>query len=307
MRASRCVECHIGPGASWFAQSKLSGTRQVLAVTFNTLLAADPVAGAEPAAGARHLRAVPLAREVPRRQDPRVVEYADDEKNTESVTTLQVHVGGGSERLGTAQRHPLAHEPSQRDRVHRHRRQAPGDPVGARQGSHAATSGNRSRRGVTPEALAKGERRRMDCMDCHNRPSHQLAATPERAVDQAIARGDIERTLPFVRREAVRALKATYPTQDAAFSGIASSLTAFYATRPRRRLRIVTRSTEPLPRCSASTGGTCSPTMNVTWGTYANNIGHIDFPGCFRCHDDNHKAKDGNDHQPGLRALSQDG
>ena len=97
-----CVQCHIGPGASWFAKSKSRGTRQVLAVSVRHLLAADSVAGAEPAAGARHLRAVPLAREVPRRQGRRVFEYADDEKNTESVTTLQVHVGGGSERLGIA-------------------------------------------------------------------------------------------------------------------------------------------------------------------------------------------------------------
>ena len=65
--------------------------------------------------------------------------------------------------------------------------------------------------GVTPEQLAKGERRRMDCMDCHNRPSHPMAATPERAVNELIARGDIPRTLPFVRREAVKALKASYP------------------------------------------------------------------------------------------------
>jgi len=33
--------------------------------------------------------------------------------------------------------------------------------------------------------------------------------------------------------------------------------------------------------------------MKVSWGSYANNIGHMDFPGCFRCHDDSHKAKDG--------------
>ena len=67
-------------------------------------------------------------------------------------------------------------------------------------------------------------------MDCHNRPSHQFAATAERAVDLAIANGELERTLPFIRREAVRVVKQTYPTQDAAFAGIASSLTTFYST-----------------------------------------------------------------------------
>ena len=33
--------------------------------------------------------------------------------------------------------------------------------------------------------------------------------------------------------------------------------------------------------------------MKITWGTYPNSIGHQDFPGCFRCHDDQHKTKAG--------------
>ena len=65
-----CVQCHIGPGAPWFVKSKISGLRQVYAVTFNTHSRPIPVAGARPASGPGHLRAVPLAREVPRRQDP---------------------------------------------------------------------------------------------------------------------------------------------------------------------------------------------------------------------------------------------
>ena len=84
--------------------------------------------------------------------------------------------------------------------------------------------------GVTPEQLAEGERRRMDCMDCHNRPSHAMAATPERAVNEAMARGEIPTTLPFVRREAVKALKASYPTEDAAAEAMPRALRDFYRT-----------------------------------------------------------------------------
>jgi nitrate/TMAO reductase-like tetraheme cytochrome c subunit len=39
--------------------------------------------------------------------------------------------------------------------------------------------------------------------------------------------------------------------------------------------------------------------MKVTWGTYPNNLGHQNFPGCFRCHDDNHKSRAG-------KAITQD-
>ena len=68
----------------------------------------------------------------------------------------------------------------------------------------------------------------MDCMDCHNRPSHQYAATPERAIDQAIANGELERKLPFIRREAVRPSSSRIATQDVGFAGIATTLATFY-------------------------------------------------------------------------------
>jgi len=145
---------------------------------------------------------------------------------------------------------------------------------------------------ATPEALAKGERRQMDCMDCHNRPSHQYAATPERAIDQAIANGEIERKLPYIRREAVRAIKQSYPTQEIGFAGIAATLATFYTKtdQPAPDRAALDRAIAAVQRVY---GRNIFPTMKVTWGTYANNLGHLDFPGCFRCHDDNHKAKDG--------------
>ena len=88
--------------------------------------------------------------------------------------------------------------------------------------------------GVTDEQLRKGERRQMDCMDCHNRPSHRFDATPERAIDDAMARGLIAQTLPFVRREAVAALKAVYASQDAAAAGIATRLSVVLRPAARR-------------------------------------------------------------------------
>jgi Cytochrome c7 and related cytochrome c len=148
--------------------------------------------------------------------------------------------------------------------------------------------------GVTPEQLAKGERRRMDCMDCHNRPSHPMAATPERAVDDMIARGSMPRTLPFVRRETVKALKVAYPTQDAAGEGISRTLREFYRSQfpqaymaQRQDVERAVQSADAIYRRNVF------PEMNIQFGTYPNNIGHMDFPGCFRCHDDGHVAKDG--------------
>jgi formate-dependent nitrite reductase cytochrome c552 subunit len=148
--------------------------------------------------------------------------------------------------------------------------------------------------GVTPEELAKGERRVLDCVDCHNRPSHPFDATPEKAVDRRIAVGEVPRTLPFVRREAVAAIKAKYDSQSAGLDAIAQRLREFYRTKyqdvymnRRQEVERAVSGTQQAYRRNVF------PAMNITWGTYANNIGHMDFPGCFRCHDDSHKTKDG--------------
>ena len=129
----------------------------------------------------------------------------------------------------------------------------------------------------------------MDCMDCHNRPAHTFSPSATRAVDDAIAQGLIPRELPFVRREAVTAVRASYSDRAAGMNGIESRLTSFYASRG--------ADTTLLKRAVAGTqevwASNVFPDMKVTWGTYPSNIGHVDSPGCFRCHDDTHKTKDG--------------
>jgi hypothetical protein len=288
-----CVQCHIGPGASWFARSKVSGLRQVFAVSFRTYSRPIP----SPVQNLRPARDTCEQCHWPEKfhgdKIRRVVEYADDEKNTESVTMLQVHVGGGSERLGIAQGihwHMNVANEVEYISTDDKRQVIPWVRVKDRNGNvREYTAAD-----VTPEQLAKGERRRMDCMDCHNRPSHPMAPTPERAVNERMASGEIPTTLPFVRREAVKALKATYPSQEAADEGIARALREFYRTEQNAvymsRRQDVERAVQTAVNIYRRN---VFPEMNVQFGTYPNNIGHMDFPGCFRCHDDNHATKDG--------------
>jgi len=294
-----CVQCHIGPGASWFARSKVSGLRQVFAVSFHTYSRPIP----SPVRQLRPAREVCEQCHWPEKfhgdKVRRVVEYAEDEKNTESVTTLQVHVGGGSAKTGMAQGihwHMNVANVVEYIATDDKRQVIPWVRVQDLAGNVREFVAD----GATPDQIAKGERRRMDCMDCHNRPSHPMAPTPERAINERMASGAIPKTLPFVRRETVKALKAGYPTQEAAVDGIATSLRAFYRTQAgdvymsRRQdvEKAVNAATDIYQR-------SVFPEMNVQFGTYPNNIGHMDFPGCFRCHDDNHKSKDG-------RKISQD-
>jgi hypothetical protein len=139
-----------------------------------------------------------------------------------------------------------------------------------------------------------GERRTMDCVDCHNRPRHPFSASPERAVDNAIALGEIPRDLPFVRRETVDALKVGYPDKETADREIADRLRGFYGKNYAPLAASHGSDIDKLVLAAQRAyGRNVFPKMNVTWGTHENNLGHVDFPGCFRCHDDNHKTADG--------------
>jgi hypothetical protein len=148
--------------------------------------------------------------------------------------------------------------------------------------------------GAAPRLVETGERRRMECTDCHNRPGHPIAATPQRAVNEVIERNGAPPTLPFLHREAVKALQASYATEGAAAAGIASSLRGFYQTQ---RPEVASARAPDIDRAIRAVQDiyrrSVFPDLHVTFGTYPSNIGHVDSAGCFRCHDDQHKSRDG--------------
>jgi hypothetical protein len=131
----------------------------------------------------------------------------------------------------------------------------------------------------------------MDCVDCHNTVGHPIAQTPERAVDGALAAARISRDLPFARRESLRLVKAPYASHAEALGAIARGLREFYASQPGGVDR------EAVDRTVAGAQGVYTrnvfPAMNVTWGSYPDRSGHVEAPGCDRCHDDSHMSSDG--------------
>jgi hypothetical protein len=225
-------------------------------------------------------------------------EYADDEKNTVTETVLQMHIGGGqsaNKPVTGIHWHVSAGTEIEYITTDAKRQVIPWVRLKDRDGNVREYVAD----GVSPAEIAKGERRRMDCVDCHNRPGHPFASTPEKAVDAALASGDLPVELPFVRRETVAAIKGSYPNQQTATDAIAVKLREFYRTQQGQVY--MTRRPEverAVVAAQAIYTRNVFPSMRVNFGTYPNNIGHMDFPGCFRCHDDSHKAKDG-------RAISQ--
>jgi cytochrome c2 len=143
------------------------------------------------------------------------------------------------------------------------------------------------------EAAPKGSKwRTMDCVDCHNRPSHNYR-TPEYEVDLAINEGRIDRSLPFIKREGVRILtEKEYPSHEAARDGIAAAVEDYYAKNYPNLAK-----SEAVEQAGKALGDAYCwnnfPQMKVVWNTYPTHIGHKESPGCFRCHDNKHKTDTG--------------
>ncbi|MEO6238826.1 MAG: NapC/NirT family cytochrome c [Vicinamibacterales bacterium] len=288
-----CVDCHVGPGPQGFLRAKLNGTRQLISLARGTYPrpVPSPVHNLRPA---RETCEQCHWSEKFHGDKTRIIkEYSNDEANTESVTRLLVHVGGGSERSGLASGihwHMNIGNDVEYVAADAQRQVIPFVRLRDRQGNVREYRAPAVAAGQVPP----GERRHMDCVDCHNRPSHSFYPSAERAVDTAMGRGEIPRTLPFARREAIDALKQPYPDRDAAASDIARRLRAFYgsgaAAIPAGRSGEVDQAVAAAQRLYAAN---VFPGMKVVWGSHLSNLGHTDAPGCFRCHDDLHKTADG--------------
>ncbi len=292
-----CVDCHIGPGAPWFVRSKLSGSYQVLAVTFDLYPRPIPT----PVHNLRPARETCEQCHWPEKfsGDKFVVKtkFEDDEPNSQVKTVLLLHIGGLSanrQLVGIHGRHLGVATYVAADQK---RQVIPWVSYQDEDGSIAEYVSTETP--PTPELLATGERRLMDCMDCHNRPTHAFDL-PESAVNQAMAAGRISRSLPFAHKISVELLRRDYPSKLAAQTQLPEAFREYYRTSyfpayNTQRAQIEQSAATLLEIYS----GNVFPEMNVTWGTYPNNLGHADYPGCFRCHDGGHQAKDG-------RVISQD-
>jgi hypothetical protein len=288
-----CVECHIGPGAGWFVRSKLSGIRQVFAVTFHTYSRPIP----SPVKYLRPARETCEHCHWPQRftGDKLLVKtrFKDDEKNTPQTTVLLMKIGGRSWQgsVGIHGRHLDAGSRIRYISIDAQRQVIP--VVYYTDDSGKTVEFISSDVKATPQQLAAGEHRSMDCVDCHNRPTHAFEM-PDSAVDKRIGDGLISPQLPYIKKKAVELLKADYPDQDTARQRIVNELNNFYRTSyPQVYQEHRTLVQQSAEQVAAIYTRNVFPSMRLLWGTHPNNLGHNDSPGCFRCHDGSHASADG--------------
>ena len=276
----RCVECHIGEGAAHYARAKLRGATQM--VQFIT---------------GDYSRPAPQPTEVPTsictqcHATDRFIEdqlhiqrkFSDKEKAVETFTIFRTLVGGFRDGKWKG--------------VHQHngmKIRYLADPLRRTITDIEVIRAD----GSTDKFTAKDAKAppgaqwyEMGCTDCHNRPAHRFSS-PESVVDGALARGAIDKDLPFIKREAVAALKVNYPSGDEARKAIPAAMQASYS----KLVPTLDAAGKAKVEASGNVLGEAwavnnFPEMNVTWGSYVELLQHE--PGCFRCHDTHHQNAKG--------------
>jgi len=294
-----CVECHIGSGAAAYFSAKVNGTKQLIEVSLHPLaplapriIPNYPEPIPSPVTSLRPARYTCEECHSPTRFDGDKLlvksEFADDQANTESQTVLILHLGGVdslSHYTGIHGVH-LGHieyvaTDSSRTTIPWVERT---NPDGTKTVYSTLPAGS---------PPPQGERRVMDCIDCHNRAAHPFT-TAEDAINEAMAAGAISPDLPWIHKEGLALLKATYSSQEQAGAEIPRQLEAFY----RQSDPAVFQTSAAQVNAAGKELVTLYdrnvfPSMKVTWGTHPNHIGHMSYPGCFRCHDGSHVAQNG--------------
>lgn len=141
--------------------------------------------------------------------------------------------------------------------------------------------------GFDPTTVDESQLKPMDCVTCHNRVTHNFKE-PSKSVDESMANGLIDPSIPLIHQKAVEALNTKYETRDEAMKAIAaieenykSNLFDYYSQNGQAVK-------DAVAEIQAIYDRTVFHEQKIDSTTYPNNLGHIDAPGCFRCHDGKH-------------------
>jgi hypothetical protein len=276
-----CADCHVGPGASYLVKSKISGVRLIV----NTLTGDYPRPIPTPVTNLRPARETCERCHRPENFSGDIVQvhvtYATDAANTSHVDTRVLRVGGGE--AGSAKG------------IHWHiaskvyyvpmddSRQVIGW-VGVDNSNGILTEYIDPTQAsvLTPEFIAKNKRL-MDCIDCHNRATH-IFSSPNDLIDTAMQNGLIDPSLPYIKKEGLSALDPPNPSLDAAYARVEAIKDYYKQNYPQAYQQKGAAINTAVNELKNIAQETTFPDMKVTWNTYPDNIGHINSPGCFRCH-----------------------
>ncbi|HID63635.1 MAG TPA: hypothetical protein EYP49_13000 [Anaerolineae bacterium] len=286
-----CAECHIGPGLLPKIKAKIFGVHELYLTLTNSYERPIP----PPVESLRPAEEICEQCHWPEKfYEDRVQElhrFAEDEANTETKVYLAMKVGGGSSRRGKDMGiHWHIENPVWYIATDKVRQEIPW--VGLmREGKMVEYVSIDNP--LTPEEIEKAEKRVMDCMDCHNRATH-VFRSPERAIDEALASGLIDREIPYIKKKFMDVVRAgPYSSEEAKYAAI-EAVEDFYKNEyPEVYANKKEEIRAAIDLYHEICKKICFPDMNLDWQTYPNNIGHSEYIGCFRCHDGRHFNAEG--------------
>ncbi len=289
-----CVRCHIGSGTSWYVKSKLSGAYQVYSVLFNKYSRPipTPVTALRPAEGTCEQCHTPSLFYNQTRVNHSY--YLSDENNTNSKLSMLIKIGGGKSEFGAIKGiHWHTNKDNKISYIYTDERRLviPWVKVTSKNGKEAifrSSDSNFDEKNFNPDNL-----RTMDCIDCHNRPSH-IFHQPDKMMDENLSNGLIDVSLPFIKSISVDALEDKYSTKEQALEAIQQRINNFYLSNfPeifKSKRDAIQSSIEVVKKIYARN---YFPYMDANWKHFPDNISHVYTPGCFRCHDGKHVSEDG--------------
>lgn len=289
-----CVQCHIGSGAEWYVRSKFSGAYQVYSVIFNKYSRPipTPIHNLRPAQETCEQCHWPSHFYSEKKHENTY--FVSDEENSRWKLIMLMKIGGGYEEGGVTQG------------IHWHMNIANEITYYAADSSRMVIPWVKSKSKDGKETIykLKGYRvneseineettRIMDCIDCHNRPSH-IYHPPMRSVNHLMELNRIDPELPFIKSIAVQVLDRPYSTKEIALDSIEISVQEFYKVNypsvAANKKESINKSIEEIKNIYKRN---YFPYMNANWRHFPDQIGHMYAPGCFRCHDGKHFSDDG--------------
>lgn len=280
-----CEECHIGRASFWDqAMRKTQGIKETYYEVFK--LYEYPIR-------AKALRPSLETCEKCHRPETfsddsmrKIAHFANDRENTASTTYLIMKTGGGDAREGNAR--GIHWHISSKVLYYSDDELSQSIPyVRVYNDDGTFTEYTDVESGFDPSTIDENQLKPMDCITCHNRVTHDFQS-PARSVDESMAKGSIDASIPLIRVKAVNVLSVQYPSRDEAIKAIAGieeeykrNLFDYYSQNGEKVKTAVAEMQAIYDR-------TVFHDQQIDWTTYPNNLGHIDAPGCFRCHDGKH-------------------
>ena len=289
----KCVECHVGSGANWYVKSKLSGLYQVYSVLAKAYSQPieTPVHNLRPAQETCEKCHWP-----DKFYDPKYVtkkHFLSDEENTEWNIQLLMKIAADHKSKGQSEGIHWHINPDVQIEYSSNWKR---DTIVEVKYTNLSTGEVRIYKDEQTEdfpAHSLVESRIMDCLDCHNRPSHDYLS-PSVYVDHSIAAGEISKEIPEIKSVAMGILAREFPTKDSAMKYISFKINDYYT---RYYEDLANSNQELLDKAIAAIQKGYSenvfPYMKAQWNAYPNYLGHVESNGCYRCHNDSFESADG--------------